>query len=699
MRSYIILHSLTSQLIGRFVLVVVITAIIAGLPGHLILGNQLDRQAWSRVEQAALNMEVLYSVRQNELLAFAKLISHQSCLQEQVLNNDKAGCLEKLEDLIQGTEIKLVVLCDLNHQVLVSTLNLPVTELCSNVKEKGFFVIPDSPTPQVWVVGSHMIGEHESFLGWSVAGIPANDALANTIHFQSGLEYSILYQNQPIVTSLDAHGLSGREIFIDQIPEQENQGTNRRTFELLGQPYYAVRQSLDGNADLDYEVALSVADIFATQQQMRLNFTGTILIVIVLGSLMGILLSRSISQPLQQLTQTAVNFSSGDLDTPVTVDNDLTEVSLVAKALEEAREKLSHSMSELRQQRSWTQHLLDSIVEGILTLDKDGRITFFSRGAEKITGWSREQVFNRPVDEIFKLEDPNTYFSQILPTSGKESKVLVELADGRWATLSITGASLTPSNSDSAEIAVVFRDVSDEEIIHRRLGYFMANVTHEFRTPLAALAASSELLLDQMPDIQPADLEQLLVSLHLSILRLQTLIDNLIESASIEAGHFRVSPHPTSLHKIIADASNTMNPLLVKYGQRLQIDLPDTLPLVNADARRTVQVLVNLLSNASKFSPTDSNINLRAWEKNGYVRVAVTDQGPGISAEQRGDLFRRFRGYGAQTINSKSGTGLGLSVVKAIVEAQTGQTGVEDRAGGGSSFWFTLKSVENECES
>ena len=128
MRSLLNLQSLTAQLIGRFVLVVIITAIIAGLPGHLILGSQLERQAWSRVEQAALNMEVLYSTRQNELLAFAKLISHQACLQEQVVKNDRAGCLQHLEELIQGTEVKLVVLCDLNHQVLVSTLNIPVKE-------------------------------------------------------------------------------------------------------------------------------------------------------------------------------------------------------------------------------------------------------------------------------------------------------------------------------------------------------------------------------------------------------------------------------------------------------------------------------------------------------------------------------------------------------------------------------------------
>jgi signal transduction histidine kinase len=228
------------------------------------------------------------------------------------------------------------------------------------------------------------------------------------------------------------------------------------------------------------------------------------------------------------------------------------------------------------------------------------------------------------------------------------------------------------------------------------MGHFMANVTHEFRTPLSALAASIELLLDQAPDLSAAELHELLTSLHLGILGLQTLVDNLLESASIEGGHFRVSPRPSKLGNIIAEGIRTMEPLLGKRGQRLVVELPAVIPVVRADSRRTVQVLVNLLSNASKYGPDDAEIMVGAAVSEGWVRVTVADRGPGIPPEYRNDVFRRFVYPDKSGDRTQYGAGLGLSVVKAVIEAHSGQVGVEDRPGGGSVFWFTLPLESKE---
>jgi signal transduction histidine kinase len=244
-------------------------------------------------------------------------------------------------------------------------------------------------------------------------------------------------------------------------------------------------------------------------------------------------------------------------------------------------------------------------------------------------------------------------------------------------------------------VALVFRDVSEEEAIHRLMGHFMANIAHEFRTPLSALAASIELLLDQSPDLSPAELQELLNTLHLGILGLQTLVGNLLESASIEAGRFRVNPRPSDLGKIIAEAIRTMQPLLDKRGQRLVVELPAAIPVVRADSRRTVQVLVNLLSNASKYGPDDTEITIGATLRDGWARITVADRGPGIPPEYRKDVFRRFVYPDTDGDKTQYGAGLGLSVVKAVVEAQGGQVGLEDRTAGGSIFWFTLP-IETE---
>ena len=362
----------------------------------------------------------------------------------------------------------------------------------------------------------------------------------------------------------------------------------------------------------------------------------------------------------------------------------------MAQALEFARLELRSALAELRQERDWVNHLLDSIVEGTMTLDAQGRITFFSQGAERITGWSRREAIGRTVDDLFRMADTPAPFSQFVPGSGQKERVTVQLAEGRQAILAITGAQLTPPAARSAEVALVFRDVTEEEALRRLLGHFLANVAHEFRTPLSALAASIEILLDQAPDLSREEFAELLNALHLGILGLQTLVDNLLESASIESGRFRVSLRPTNLHQIIAEAAQTMTPLIHKHGQRLRLELPEELPMVMADGRRLSQVIVNLLSNAVKHGPDDAEIVLTATAGPQRVKIAVADEGPGVAPQHRDDLFQWFMRRNPDEARPPFGIGLGLAVVKAVVLAHHGRVGVEDRPGGGSIFWFTL---------
>lgn len=238
--------------------------------------------------------------------------------------------------------------------------------------------------------------------------------------------------------------------------------------------------------------------------------------------------------------------------------------------------------------------------------------------------------------------------------------------------------------------------------------HFLASVSHEFRTPLTAVAASVELLIDQAADLSPQELHELLNTLHLGVLNLHKLVDNLLESASIEAGRFRVHPRPANLGEIIAEAAATMQPLLDRHGQHLAVELPAAIPVVMADPRRMVQVLVNLLSNASNAQRgladmANGQITISAIVEGDAqrlptsaqtVRVLVADQGPGIPADQKIELLRGRRfaapsGAG-RAADYPSGFGLGLSVVKAIVEGHGGRWGIDDRPGGGAVVWFTL---------
>jgi two-component system phosphate regulon sensor histidine kinase PhoR len=318
------------------------------------------------------------------------------------------------------------------------------------------------------------------------------------------------------------------------------------------------------------------------------------------------------------------------------------EVEEVAGALEGARPDLQHSLSNLEREKAWVDHLLESIVEGIVTLDHQGQIGYFSAGAEQITGWSRDQVLGRSFDQVFQLVESEEPASGLIPVPGTKKKMIIRLSEDREAVLSFTGARIAPAEAGDTWIALVFRDISEEELIRRILGDFLANITHEFRTPLSAAAASAELLMDQLEDLSHAELRELLNSLHLGILGLQTLVDNLLESASIEAGRFYVSPRISDLSKIIAEAVKLIQPLLEKYSQQLIVELPVELPAVLADERRIIQVLVNLISNASKYGPSDAEIKVSASAANQWIQIQVADLGPGIPIEYQDQVFRRF---------------------------------------------------------
>jgi PAS domain S-box-containing protein len=686
------LHSLSAQMILSLIALVLLTAITAGAPAVWLIHDQLKRQAWAQVEQGRRATLALYAARQSDVTDLATLTAQRPTLRDLLAREEMPALPAYLDTLKMGAGLDLVQICDSEGRVVAQAGEWPPATACAATTERGFHVLAVDSASQAWLLGTHLIevtanDVETRFL--VMVGIALDDVFAVQMRDQTGLEHTVLVDGDPAATSLSGGAASHRP--CPTLGYTAVEGGCRVTFDQEGAPYYAVRIPLS-KSGLETEVALPVRDIVATQRRLVWTLVGSILVVAVVGSVVGTLLARRISQPLAHLTDAADILSQGDLSSPVQVEARVREVTLVAQALEGARVDLGRTLDQLRQEKTWTDRLLEAIVEGIVTLDSRGRITFFSHGAERITGMPRSQALDSSCDEIFRPLEVKESFYQLIPLPGIRQKIAVEFSNGRQAILAVTHAPLLPPDGGDVEVALVFRDVSEAEAVHRLLGHFLANVAHEFRTPLAAVGACVELLLDQAPDLSAEELGELLISLHLGVLGLQTLVDNLLESASIEAGHFRVSPRPSDLSNITAGAIRTMQPLLDKRGQSLTVELPAAIPVVRADPRRTVQVLVNLLSNASKYGPDEAEIAISATASADGVRVTVADQGPGIPPGQRADLFRRFvrPEPGDDRIAAQYGAGLGLSVVKAVVEAQGGQVGIDDRPGGGSIFWFTL---------
>src|SRR6266498_5098244 len=537
--------------------------------------------------------------------------------------------------------------------------------------------------------------------------LPAVFELDSTLHLdlisalnvdnQIDLRYFLIRQDQ-VINSSDTT-IEMKTTLVEEMQKKAFQGTNisleARSVEINGHRYLPAVFELDSTLHLDLISALNVDNQIDLQKSLiRTLILGLFFIVLIVSAL-GIWQAQRISRPIVALAESAASFRQGHLDVPLAVQSSISEISQLTNTLEDARIALEHTMKQLQAERDWIENLLNSIVEGMLTLDNQNRITFASAGVSEIIGYERDQIVGQKVDSVFPPVDGEVAFSAQLPDAGQQRRVSAKLKNGQEVLLSISKANLIPPEANSANRALVIRDVTNEEYIYRLLGDFMANVTHEFRTPLAALEASSELLLDNLHSLSHTEIEELLTSLNLGIINLQTLIDNLIEAASIEAGRFKVHIQNVSFESILSDAQDVIQPLAQKYGVQLVCaPVPESLHVL-ADQRRTVQVLVNLLSNAIKHSPENGTIQIKHSASNGTLRIEVIDEGGGVPLDQRQELFRRFAHLETTNARARQGAGLGLSVVKAIIEAQHGEVGVMDLVDGGNSFWFTLPILDH----
>ncbi len=213
------------------------------------------------------------------------------------------------------------------------------------------------------------------------------------------------------------------------------------------------------------------------------------------------------------------------------------------------------------------------------------------------------------------------------------------------------------------------------------------NMPHEFKTPLTAMAASIEILRAETP-LSAGERARLLDSLYRSILRLQFLVENMLDAASIQAGQFRVRMEPVPLASILEEAHLFIRPLLDQKGQTLQIHEATGGALAQADPARMAQVLLNLLSNANKYGEPGSVIEIQTACEENHLRVWVHNCGEPIPPEIQARVFERFsRGLAA---GGETGTGLGLAIARTIVEMHGGEIGLTSTVESGTTVWFTL---------
>jgi signal transduction histidine kinase/HAMP domain-containing protein len=691
------LRKLRSQLVITFLAgsLGIIGAI--GIPVILLINRQAVSQAQLLLDQAILTTQASLLGEQSDLQNLALLISQRPTLTQLLKQGDIASLESYLDTLRDSVNLDLLIVCKADEDISGAADAALMAELCSSNLQSGFVPAPVGKWSLLYAAADL---KNIPASPYKIVVGKSSSAVLTQLQEETGLDYLLVWQNQ-IIAATEPLGEIDQATLI-ALKRQANQSPvgslEEWTLDLDNHQYIFAIQNILPDADLNLISALNVDEQIAIQNSLSRTLILGLLFIVLIAFGLGLWLSQRISHPIAQLADAASKFRQRDFNSSVSVQSSVWEISQLANTLEDARTALQHSLAQLEAEKAWIEHLLNSIIEGILTLDFQNRITFASAGLEKITGGEFNQIIGRKIDDIFFPLEGDEDFSDQLPAAGQQRRISVRLRNGQERLLSISKAKLVPPEASTSNRALVIRDVTNEEYIHRLLGDFMANITHEFRTPLAALEASSELLLDNLTNLSQTEIKELLASLNLGIINLQTLIDNLIEAASIEAGRFKVSPQPLPIGSILRDAHDIIRPLAEKYALRLVASFENEPILVMADHRRTVQALVNLLSNAIKHSPERGYIQLKYSVIEKKVRIEVTDEGSGVPLDQRNNLFRRFVHLDSSNERARQGAGLGLSVVKAIVEAQQGEVGITDLPEGGTSFWFTVPLANGSNE-
>ena len=469
----------------------------------------------------------------------------------------------------------------------------------------------------------------------------------------------------------------------------------------------AVRGEIEGMQARERELLAARQDRLNTVRRNGLIATGLLTLAGLVGSLFAVFLfSSGIVRRVQRLEGDAVLLAQGEALDERNAEGD--EIGSLAGRMVEASRLLRAREQALREGEERFRLVIEGVRDyGIFALDPDGHVVSWNTGAQRIKGWTGDEALGKHFSVFYPGDDARERSMCNLADAVRDGRTEDEgwrvRKDGSkfWANVVITA--LQDETGALRGFSKVTRDITERRRAQEALelarqeaeqasaakSLFLSRMSHELRTPLNAILGFAQLLELERAHAGQADdasIQQILRAGR----HLLALIDEVLDIARIEAGKLALSIAPTSLETIVAEAIGLSLPEAESRHITIMSEASDLSP-VAADPRRLLQVLLNLLSNAIKYNHHGGTVTVMAQAAGARVRVEVIDSGIGIEPEQAGLLFQPFTRLAAGVARTE-GTGLGLSLSRALIEAMDGEIGYRPRADrhGGACFWFEL---------
>ncbi|HEY4084899.1 MAG TPA: ATP-binding protein [Bryobacteraceae bacterium] len=366
----------------------------------------------------------------------------------------------------------------------------------------------------------------------------------------------------------------------------------------------------------------------------------------------------------------------------------LPEEDDTARALNQSLRRMAERIHELVESLSQESHRLDAILksmgEGVLAVDRQMRVQFANQALERAVGLACPVARDTPVVDVVRDPAFLNLISEVIAT-GAPATCRLQFS-GRGAIFQAHASPYTVAPHSSA--LVILHDITDIERLERIRRDFVANVSHELKTPLAAIRGYAETLLGGALD-DAAHNRRFVEIIQAQAIRLNNIATDLLTLSDLESGKRDAEPGPVSVEDAIDTALATVETeAKVRDVKLVRGGVTDA--LVTGHAIRLEQTLINLLDNAVKFNKPEGEVRIDAAPKNGRIVISIADTGAGIPSSDVSRIFERFYRVDRARSREVGGTGLGLSIVKHVVERMDGTIAVESKLGEGSTFTISL---------
>jgi two-component system phosphate regulon sensor histidine kinase PhoR len=455
--------------------------------------------------------------------------------------------------------------------------------------------------------------------------------------------------------------------------------------------YYAVQQNMPAGPPIVLRFALPLQTVDEVLSSFRRSLWLASLVILLLAGAASLLISRSFSDRVERLKEFSRRVADGDFR-PLPADSSGDALEALAASLNQTAARLDRTIRTLTEERNLSSAILGSMLEGVAVVNASERLLFANRGFADILELDVPPQSGRALVEVVRQTELIEAVRKVLAGA---PRVEAEIVTGtlRQHFFAVTVASVFAGDTSGA--VIVLHDITDLRRLERVRRDFIANVSHEFKTPLTAIQGFAETLLAGAVE-DPLNRGRFLDIILEHARRLARLTDDLLKLSKMDADRLELEIRPLSVSQLVESCLETSQHRAAEKDIRISVNIAENLPEIAGDRRLLAEVLQNLLDNATQYTLPGGQIMVSAETDDGEVIFTVSDTGIGIPQADQPRIFERFYRVDAARSREVGGTGLGLAIAKHLVEVHGGRIWVESEVGQGSQFHFSVPLFDSE---